>query len=105
MCRTAVRIMSTSYRVLFEQVLGASCENFTLIVVDAIAQRQGEKVALRVRTFPQESLAEGEYVPAATIESHGPSQGSRVARRASASLGVRRDALLRQLRADPIHER
>lgn len=33
------RIMSTSYRVLFEQVLGAYCENFTSIVVDAIAQR------------------------------------------------------------------
>jgi hypothetical protein len=33
------RILSTSYRVLFEEVLGAYAENFCGIVVDAIAQR------------------------------------------------------------------
>jgi hypothetical protein len=33
------RILSTTYRVLFEEVLGAYAENFCGIVVDAIAQR------------------------------------------------------------------
>lgn len=36
----------------------------------AVAQRQGERVALRVRTFPQDPLPDGEYVPAAALEAH-----------------------------------
>jgi phage terminase large subunit-like protein len=36
----------------------------------AIAQRQGERVALRVRSFPDEPLPEGEYLPASGIEDH-----------------------------------
>jgi phage terminase large subunit-like protein len=36
----------------------------------AVAQRQGERVMLRVRTFPDAPLAEGEYVPAESIEKY-----------------------------------
>ncbi|CAN5671046.1 terminase large subunit [soil metagenome] len=36
----------------------------------AIAQRQGSKVVLSVRTFPDEPLPEGEYVEAEPIEAH-----------------------------------
>jgi hypothetical protein len=36
----------------------------------AVAQRQDERVALRVRTFPEGPLAEGEYVPASALEDH-----------------------------------
>lgn len=36
----------------------------------AIAQRQEDRVALRVRMFPQGPLAEGEYVPASALEDH-----------------------------------
>jgi phage terminase large subunit-like protein len=36
----------------------------------AIAQKQGDKVALRVRSFPDHPLAEGDYVEAAPIEAH-----------------------------------
>ena len=36
----------------------------------AIAQRQGERVALRVRAFPDVPLPEGEYVEADIIEDH-----------------------------------
>ncbi len=35
----------------------------------AVAQRQGERV-LRVRSFPEEPLPEGEYLPAAVLEGH-----------------------------------
>ena len=36
----------------------------------AVAQRQGERVALAVRTFPEAPLPEGEYVEAESIERH-----------------------------------
>lgn len=36
----------------------------------AVAQRQGDKVALRVRCFPESRLAEGEYVEAEPIEAY-----------------------------------
>ena len=36
----------------------------------AIAQRQGERVLLRVRSFPEEPLPEGEYLPASVLEAH-----------------------------------
>ncbi|MCY7418092.1 MAG: terminase large subunit [Chloroflexi bacterium] len=36
----------------------------------AVAQRQGERVVLRVRTFPDMPLPEGEYVEADVIEEH-----------------------------------
>ena len=36
----------------------------------AVAQREGERVLLRVRTFPEEPLPEGEYLPAAVLEGH-----------------------------------
>jgi phage terminase large subunit-like protein len=36
----------------------------------AVAQRQGERVVLRVRTFPEAPLAEGEYLPLALLEGH-----------------------------------
>ena len=36
----------------------------------AIAQRQGEQVMLRVRSFPETRLPEREYVPAEPIEQH-----------------------------------
>ena len=36
----------------------------------AIAQRQGERVALRVRSFPDGPLDEGEYLPANALEDH-----------------------------------
>lgn len=36
----------------------------------AIAQRQGEVVALRVRSFPDAPLPEGEYLPVSLLEDH-----------------------------------
>ncbi len=36
----------------------------------AIAQQQGDKIMLRVRTFPEHRPAEDEYVDAGSIEEH-----------------------------------
>ena len=47
----------------------------------AIAQRQGDQVMLRVRSFPETRLPEREYVPAEPIEQHIKGSTSGIPRR------------------------
>ncbi len=67
-CLTSSSVMSFSPDVRTYAVVGIGHDHRSAAV--ALAQRQGEKVALCVRTFTEGPLPEGEYLPLSLLEDH-----------------------------------